>query len=460
MTKEILGETTPLRVAIIGAGPSGMYAADSLFKSQLPVHVDAYDRLATPYGLLRGGVAPDHQKMKSVGKYYHRVASHPHFSFYGNVKVGTDISIDELRSFYDAIIITCGAESDRSLGLEGEHLIGSEAATAFVGWYNGHPDYQERHFDFSAPSVAVIGQGNVAIDVTRILAKTPKELAMSDITAHAASCLKKSKITDIYLIGRRGPVQAAFTQMEIRELGELDDCDIVVDPADLILNPASQEELANEKNIKAKKNIEILNDFSKRPLQGRSKRIHIKFFRSPLSLHGSDRVDALRLGITELSGNAGAQSAHLTNETETLDCGLVFRSVGYQGRPIEGVPFDYKKYVIPSIQGRVYNTDTPVPGLYVSGWIKRGPSGVLGSNKPDSAETVASLLADIASLTPCPKRDTDPLLHQLHQRGCRVITFDDWQRIDAEEVQRGESVGKPREKFTSTKDIIAFLDHK
>ncbi|MSR88745.1 MAG: NADP oxidoreductase [Candidatus Margulisbacteria bacterium] len=429
-----------LRVAIIGAGPSGMYAADALFKLGISVEVDAFDRLPTPYGLLRGGVAPDHQKMKSVAKYYDRVASHPNFSFFGNVKIGRDLSVEELRSYYDACIFTCGAETDKKLGITGEDLPGSFAATEFVGWYNGHPDFQNRVFDLSQERVAIIGQGNVAIDVTRILAKTPQELASSDISAAAMDLLLKSKVKDIYLIGRRGPIQAAFTKMEIEELGHLEDCDVVVQPKDL-------ENCDPGDNHKAQKNLEVLRALSVKPREGKSKCIHVYFYRSPLEIQGDASVKNIVLGINRLENS----NAVLTDEREDLNVGLVFRSVGYYGVPIPGVIFDEKKGVIPNVIGRVE------PGLYVSGWIKRGPSGVLGSNKPDSTETVQSLLSDIPILTHCKNRSTDSLIKLLKSRHVTVVTFSDWQRLDAEEQRRGQEAGKPREKFTSITDMLSFL---
>jgi ferredoxin--NADP+ reductase len=444
----------PLRVAIVGAGPSGMYAADALFKSGLTVIVDAFDRLPTPYGLLRGGVAPDHQRMKSVGAYYDRVAGHEKFSFFGNVTIGQDVSLDELRQHYDAIILSYGAETDRSLGIEGEQLPGSYAATEFVGWYNGHPDYQGRTFDLSHKAAVIIGQGNVAVDVTRILAKTVHELSTSDITANALSTLEHSKIEDIYLIGRRGPVQAAFTQLEIEELGKLDDCDVVVNPDDLILNEASELELSQ--SAKAQKNYAVLKEFSERKLTGKPKRIHVVFFRTPMSIYGKDKAESITFGVNRLEGDAGSQKAVLTDERDVLSAGLIFRSVGYRGCPLPGAPFDDKKCIVPNDKGQVLTTDgTPVSGLFVTGWIKRGPSGVLGTNKGDSAETVATLLAQIPTLTPCPAPDSTVLRQRLEKLS--IVSFDDWKKIDDHEKQQGSLVGKPREKLRFVHDMLSVI---
>ncbi len=444
----------PLRVAIVGTGPSGMYAADALFKSEFAVVVDAFDRLPTPYGLLRGGVAPDHQRMKSVGAYYDRVASNPGFSFYGNVTIGRDITLDELHECYDAIILSYGAETDRSLGIEGESLPGSYAATEFVGWYNGHPDYQSREFDLSQKTAVIIGQGNVAVDVTRILAKTPQELSTSDITAHALSVLTHSKIQDIYLVGRRGPVQAAFTQLEIEELGKLDFCDVVVNSQDLVLNPASELELAQ--SSKAQKNYQVLKEFSERSLTGKPKRIHLVFFRTPVSIYGQNHVESISFGVNRLEGVAGSQKAVLTDERDVLSTGLVFRSVGYQGCPLPGAPFDTKKCIVPNDKGQVLDENgQPVSGLFVTGWIKRGPSGVLGTNKGDSAETVATLLSQLATLPPCSTPTSDALscLFERHS----VVSFDDWKKIDDHEKQLGSSLGKPREKLRSIDEMLSVI---
>ncbi len=446
-------EERPLRVAIIGSGPSGFYAADALFKAKIPVVVDMFDRLPTPFGLLRGGVAPDHQKMKTLGNYYNRTATtNPTFSFYGNIKIGQDISIETLKKHYDAIVYAVGAETDKKLSIPGEDIKGSHTATEFVGWYNGHPDYQNRNFNLDADSVAIIGQGNVAIDVTRILAKTPEELASSDITENALTKLKTSKIKNIYLIGRRGPVQAAFTELELKELGELSACDVTVDPADLELNDASQSELDDEKSHKARKNMAVLKDFASREKTGKPKTIHIKFFKSPLEIQGSDHVETILLGKNALSGDAFSQRANATNETDLLPCQLVFRSIGYKGISIPGAPFDEKKGVIPNEGGRVS------VGEYAVGWIKRGATGVLGTNKPDSTNTIKALIEDISSLTACENPSSEPILDELKSNNIRVVTYADWQKIDAEELRLGESKEKPREKFTSVTDILEFLD--
>jgi ferredoxin--NADP+ reductase len=452
-------ESRPLRVAIIGAGPSGFYAADALFRSDLNVKVDAFDRLPTPYGLLRGGVAPDHQKMKSVGAYYDRFASKnaENFSFVGNVNVGEDISIEELKTYYDAIVLTYGAESDKKTGLPGEDLPGVHSAREFVAWYNGHPDFQDLEFDLSQEVVAIIGQGNVAIDVARILAKNTKELSSSDITEKAIKALEKSNIKEIHIIGRRGPVQSAFTELEIREFGELEDANIIINEDDLELNDANREEM--EASNKAKKNYNALVDLSKEPKEGKKKKVFVQYFKYPKEMVGDTRVTALKADKVVLEGEAFKQKAARTGEEFEIPAGLVFRSIGYKGLSLPGIPFDEDRGVIPNENGRVQHLDgTPAAGLYTAGWIKRGPSGVLGTNKPCSTETIKALLEDVASLTPCSTPSTDAVLELLKSRDVRTVSFEDWKVIENIENEKGQAIGKPREKFVTREDFFRALD--
>jgi len=447
----------PLRVAVIGSGPAGFYATEALFGSGLAVCVDMFERLAAPFGLVRSGVAPDHPKLKQAIQVYQQIALSPAFRFLGNVAVGRDISVPELQSCYHAVLFACGAQTDRLLGVPGEHLPGSHAATEFVGWYNGHPDYQDLAFDLSHDTAMVIGQGNVAMDVCRILAKTPDELRHTDIAAHALEVLAESKVRDIYLVGRRGPAQVKFTHPELRELGGLAECDPVVDPGDLILAPASQQELADRGNRATLKSYEVLQAFAARPPPTRRRRCHIVFQKSPLELIGDGRLQRVLLMRNRLAGEPGHQIAEPTGEVEQVDCGVLFRSIGYRGVAIPGVPFDARRGVIPNRDGRVVDGGAIVSGLYVSGWIKRGPSGIIGTNREDSVLTVNALLADLASLDVGPKPDTDKASALLRQRGVRVIGYGDWQQIDAAELRRGQAVGKPREKFTRLQEMLDVL---
>lgn len=450
-------QSVPLRVAIVGSGPSGYYATEALFKAEPVIDVDLYDRLPTPFGLVRGGVAPDHPKIKSVTRIYDRISDNERFRFLGNVMVGIDITVPELQDHYDAVLFACGAETDNRLGIPGEDLVGSHTATEFVGWYNGHPDYRDREFDLSQEVAVVIGQGNVAMDVTRILAKTADELRKTDIAAHALDALAESNIKEIHLVGRRGPVQTKFTPTEIREIGALADCDPIVDPAELVLNPASKIELDDASNKNAQKNYEALQRFAERAPRGKTRRYIVHFLQSPVELRGNGRVDELVLEANELGGEPFQQQAIGTGKQTTMPCGLFFRSVGYRGVPIPDVPFNDRRGIIPHEHGRVQANNVTVPGLYVAGWIKRGPSGVIGTNKPDSQETVASMLEDLPTLTPCAQRDATAIDELLRRRSIRVVSYEDWRAIDAAEIANGEQRGKPREKFTRIQEMLDVL---
>lgn len=448
----------PLRVAIVGAGPSGFYAADALTKSNLTTHIDIFERLPTPYGLVRYGVAPDHQKIKGVTAIFDKIAAKENVSFLGNVEISKDITVDELKKFYDAIIFACGTETDRKLRIPGIDLEGSHTATEFVAWYNGHPDYRDRKFDLSKEVAVVIGMGNVAIDVARILSKTPEELKKTDITEHALEALSKSKINEIHLIGRRGPMQAACTPSELRELAELEDCQVSVNPVSLWLAEASLKELEDPKNIQKKKNFEAFQKFTTHVFRNKKKVLFIHFMKNPVRIEGEDRVKKIFLEKTELVGEAGAQKARGRGIIGEVSCDLVFRSVGYSGIAMEGVPFDENNGVFANVDGRIVENNQPVEGLYVTGWIKRGPSGVVGTNKADSDATVRNLLDDVPSLKGCETPCTEEVKKLIASKGKRIISFDDWKKIDAEEIKRGEIVGKPREKFVTIGEMIKVLD--
>lgn len=446
-----------LRIAVVGSGPAGFYAAEALLAHESPTLVDVYDALPAPFGLVRYGVAPDHPKIKNIISRYEKTAAHPSFAFFGNVTVGKDISVEEMRRFYDAIVFANGAQTDRRLGVPGEDLAGSYTATEFVAWYNGHPDYQDREFDLSHECAVVIGQGNVAVDVARILCKTVDELKHTDITARTLEVLAESRVREVRMVGRRGPVQAAFTPPEMKELGEMEDCDLVVDPSELELNDASRAELEVLKWREAQKNYDLLKEAAAKPRQGKSRRLLIQFYRGPKELVGGSRLDGVVLEKNQLSGEAGKQKASGTGVTELVPCGVLFRSVGYRGVALAGVPFDEKGGVIPNAEGRVLKDGNPVPGLYAAGWIKRGPSGIIGTNKPDSFETVKAVIADLPSLARCAEPSRDALTALLKSRNVRVVGYDDWRRIDAAEVERGASVGKPREKFLSIDEMLGVL---
>ncbi|MES1259829.1 MAG: FAD-dependent oxidoreductase, partial [Gemmatimonadota bacterium] len=388
-----------LRVAIVGSGPSGFYAAESLQKRVPGVRIDLFDRLPTPFGLVRGGVAPDHPKIKSVSRVFERTASQPGFRFLGNVCIGESVTPAELRQRYDAVIYAYGAATDRHLGIPGEHLPGSHAATEFVGWYNGHPEYADHAFDLSQRACAVIGIGNVAMDVVRILASSADHLATTDLAQHALVALRDSSLKEFHIIARRGPVQAACTTPELRELGELDGVDIVVDPRDLELDAVSAAALAGDDHRTEQNNLALLREWAARGTTGAPRRIVFHFSASPIELLGADRVEGVRLVRNRLEPDgAGSVRAVAIDEHTTVPAGLVFRSVGYRGTEIPDVPFDSGKGTYPNQGGRLMTLggEEPLYGVYATGWIKRGPSGMLGTNRFCARETVATLLKDHA----------------------------------------------------------------
>lgn len=439
----------PVRVAVIGSGPSGLYAADELSKHDT-VTVDVLDRLPCPYGLLRYGVAPDHLKMKSLEITLRKILERPAVRFLGGVELGSGVSVDELRNHYDAVVYATGSPVDRRLSVPGEDLPGSFSATQFVAWYCGHPDAAVDAFTLDARSAVVIGVGNVAVDVARILAKTADELHATDMPDHVLKVLDASAITDVHIVGRRGPAQAKFTTKELRELGELANADVVVDPGELVLDEAGREAVETNKTIR--RNLEALQEWSTRPQQGRPRRVHLRFLLAPVSVHGTVRVESVECERTALDGSGGVTG---TGETITLDAQLLLRSVGYRGLPLPGVPFDERAGVIPHVRGRVQRDGSAATGEYVVGWIKRGPTGVIGTNKGDAKETVETLLADRDTLPRAPDRDPDAITTMLAQRGVGVVTWSGWEAIDAAEQALGAAVGRSRIKIAELQALLA-----
>lgn len=443
----------PLRVAIVGSGPSGFYAAGQLLADkQHTVEVDLYERLPTPWGLVRGGVAPDHPKIKSVSRVFEKTAAKPGFRFFGNVTVGRDVAHDELTQWYDAVIYTVGTAGNRRSGVPGEDLPGSHAATAFVGWYNGHPDDRDHAFDLSAERAIVVGNGNVAVDVARMLTLTPDELATTDTADHAIDALSGSQIREIVVLGRRGPEQAAFTTPELRELGELADADVVVDPDDLRIAPSLR---AEDLDAATRQNMDLLHAYADRPASGKRKRIVLRFLSSPVEIVGAERVEGVRVVRNALTRDEhGALRAVPTDRTEVVPAGLVLRAIGYTGVPLPGVPFDERTGLIPHDgAGRVTGTAR----TYVAGWIKRGPSGVIGTNKKCAVDTVTSLLADVdgGALQRNPgARPADDVQQTLRERVGGLVTHAHWEAIDAAEKAAGEPVGRPRIKRTRVSELL------
>lgn len=452
----------PYRIAVVGAGPAGFYTAGALLdRLGENVSIDIIERLLAPYGLVRYGVAPDHPNIKAVTRVYEKVALNERVRFLGNVTVGTDVPVRDLGTFYDVVVYAVGAQTDRVLGIPGEEFQGSIASTAFVSWYNAHPDFAEFALSLDHERVAVVGIGNVAIDVARILARSSSELARTDIADPALEKLRHSTVRDIYVIARRGPVQAKCTPAELKELGAIEGVDVAVDARDLELDERAEQTL--KRNPTATKNMALFRSFAEAPREG-SRCIHFKFFTSPIEVLGEHGVaTGLRLGRNALTyDEAGSTSVTPTGIEETLDVSLIIRAIGYRSVPIDGIPFDAARGLVPNAEGRVLD---PASGSvqereYVVGWVKRGPRGLIGSNKADAAETVARIEEDLASigLRADVMAELDAFPAYLSARGARYIEFDHWQLLDRLELARGAAEGRPRVKFVRTEDMIQHLD--
>jgi ferredoxin--NADP+ reductase len=469
-----MSDESPIRIAVVGSGPAGFYAAGHLLKQSgaddaAAIEVDMLERLPTPWGLVRSGVAPDHPKIKSVTRVYEKTAAHPRFRYFGNVTFGEHVSREDLLEHYHAIVYATGSPLDRPLGIPGEELPGSHAATEFVGWYNGHPDHTGLEVDLvSAERAVVIGNGNVAIDVARMLVLTPAELAPTDTADHALEVLARSRVQEVVIAGRRGPAQAAFTNPELLELGELTDADVIVD-ADELERALAVHDDAAEQDVTSRRNVEILREYAQRtPTEGR-KRVVLRFLLSPTELiAGEDgALAAVELVRNELvADDSGALRARATEEKETIAAGLVFRAIGYRGIPLPGVPFDERRGVIPNEGGRIVHADTGEcqAGEYVVGWIKRGPSGVIGTNKKDAQETVDAILADLggsgasangsAAVLRPGTPDAEALERLLRERQPDVVTYEGWEAIDRHEQALGEPFGRPRVKLTRIEEML------
>jgi ferredoxin--NADP+ reductase len=438
---------TGRRAAIVGSGPAGFYAADFLLKAGLTV--DLYERLPAPFGLVRYGVAPDHQTIKRVTAAFERTAKLPGFRLRGHVEVGRDLALEELRRAYHAVVLAYGASSDRRLGVAGEDLRGSHAATAFVAWYNGHPEHADDRYDLDSERAVVVGVGNVALDVARVLVRPPVELAGTDIAGPALAALGQSRIREVVLLGRRGPSEAAFDQGELADIVALPGVEVVVE-GDVSFEVPDGAEPA------VRKNVEYLATLPRVPSATAERRIRLRFLASPVELLGAgERVRALVYEENELVHSEGRFVARGTGRKHELSTGLVVRSIGYQGLPLPGAPFDVKRGIVPNLLGRVLTHDaTRVPGLYVTGWIRRGPTGLIGTNKACAKETVEQLLADL-ELLPAPTHEPAALDAVLAERGVRVIDYPAWRAIDARETERGQAQGKVRDKFTRVEDMLA-----
>jgi ferredoxin/flavodoxin---NADP+ reductase len=443
--------TGPIRVAVVGSGPAGFYAAGHLLAGG--AEVDMYERLPTPWGLVRLGVAPDHPNIKAVSRVFEKIAARPGFRFFGNVEIGRHLSRDDLMAHYHAVVWSVGAQDDRRMGIPGEDLPGSLSATAFVAWYNGHPDYRDQQIDLDVERVVVVGNGNVALDCARMLALTADELAPTDTVDHAIEAIVASPLREIVVLGRRGPAQASFTTPELQELGDLAGADVAVDPRDLELDADSEASLHEEGSMIRRRNVDVLREFATRSPAGKPRLVRLRFFASPLELRGRERVEEVVVGQNRLEHRRAVP----TGETEVIEAGLVLRSVGYRATPLPGVPFDHAHHVIPNDAGRVLDSEgRPIPGEYCAGWVKRGPSGVIGTNKKDATESVDLLLADAAEgRLPAPAEPDPAVIEELVARRCPgVVEYDGWLAIDSHERGRGEPHGRPRIKLASWDELL------
>jgi ferredoxin--NADP+ reductase len=462
---DIGSPANPLRVAIIGSGPAGFYTVSHLHKQTgLAVAIDMFEKLPTPFGLVRAGVAPDHQKDKSVTRAYDRTADAASFRFFGNVAFGSHLGLDDLRRHYHQIVFATGAQSDRALGIPGENAIGSHSATDFVAWYNGHPDFADRRFDLGVRSVAIIGLGNVAIDVARVLCKSAAELGSTDIADHALEALRGSRVRTVYVLGRRGPAQAAFTPEEIQELGNIASTDVQIRPEEAQLDEVSRAALERSPDRSGARNAELIRELSQWQAEGRERTLIIRFMVSPTAILTDDagKVTGIRIVRNESwLGPDGSVRSRATDQHETLPVELVFRSVGYRGVALPGVPYDAERGVIPNVAGRVVAAaGQQVTGLYVVGWIKRGPSGVIGTNKTDAKETVACMLEDALAgrqLSP-PEPGLGSVEALIRARQPRAVTYQNWHELDEIELQKGLVADRPRVKFTDVEEMLRVLE--
>ncbi len=433
-----------VRVAIVGSGPSGFYTADALIRSGAEYEIDIIDRLPTPFGLIRAGVAPDHQKTKNVSRAYEKTALNEKVAFFGNVDVGKDVGVEELKGLYDAVVLAIGSPFDRKLGVPGEDKTGVFGSADFVGWYNGHPDFRDLDPDLNTKSIVVIGNGNVAIDCARVLVKTPEEMSTTDIATHAAEAIHASPIEDVYMVGRRGPIEAKFTNVELREMGELQDCTPIIDGAQIPDDVPADMEMSDRDRRLKERNLATLKSFVDAEPAGRKRRVHFQFYASPVEILGGDSVEGIRLEKTEVRDGRAVG----TGETYDIPCGIVIAAIGYQGQPLDGLPFDEYNGVIENDEGRVAD------GVYAVGWIRRGPTGVIGTNKHDGDRAAEQIQEDC---TDGGKSGRAGLTAVLAEKGIKWVDYPGWQKIDeAEKAAAAE--GAPRRKLTRIPEMLSVLD--
>jgi ferredoxin--NADP+ reductase len=442
--------TRPLRVAIVGAGPAGVYAADILTKSETPVEIDLLDRMPAPYGLIRYGVAPDHPRIKGIINALQRVMEKPEIRFLGHVEYGVDVKLEDLQHYYDAVIFSTGADQDRPLDIPGIDLPHSYGAAEFVYWYDGYPE-APRDWTLDGEQVAVIGAGNVALDVARVLAKQADDLLSTEIPDNVYQGLTKSTVTDVHLFARRGPAQAKFTPLELRELDHQDEVEVIVHPEGFELDEASEKEAQSNNQVKTI--VKTLQDWALRdPKHNTKRRLHLHFLRAPVEVVGTDRVEGFKVEVMELTGEGNVRG---TGEYETYPAQQVYRAVGYLSSPVADLPFDTKKGTVPNEGGRVLDLDGEhIPGVYTTGWIKRGPVGLIGHTKGDALETINNLLADLDKLPQAEQPDSDSIINVLEERGIEYTTWDGWTRLDAHEKSLGEPHGRERIKVVARDEMV------
>lgn len=458
-------EGRPLRVAVIGAGPAGFYAAEALLKQRdLKVEVDLFERLPFPFGLVRFGVAPDHQKIKTASLLYERTADMPGFRYMGNVELGRDVSLAELRAHYHQVLLSVGAAGDRKMRIPGEELAGSMPATEFVGWYNGHPDFQGARPDLSGQRAVVVGVGDVTTDVVRLLLRDRDELAKTDVTRQALEVLRQSKIREVLVLGRRGPEQLKMAVKELRGIAEDPHISVEIDAAEVAAARARVDAKPASVDSAGLKRLELLEAIAKGEVgaRGRAGVMRFRFLSSPHSLEGDGRVERVVIEKNELVESDGDFKARGTGQLERVDAGLVLRSIGYVGTPLEGLPFDERDNVIPNLEGRVTQGSEQLPGVYVSGWIKRGATGVIGTNRADSVATVQRMLEDAKAAAGAEAdgdaaRSAEAIDELLRSKGVRVVSWADWQKLDQLELKLGKELGKVREKLVDVAEALAAL---
>lgn len=455
----VSGRSVPLRVAIVGSGPAACYAAEELLaRRDVDVEVNMFERLPTPWGLVRFGVAPDHPGTRAVTAQFDRTASRNRFALYLNVEIGSHLSHEELLQYHHAVIYAVGASADRRMGVPGEDLPGSVAATDFVGWYNGHPDFAGLHVDLNCERAVVVGNGNVALDVARILVGDVGELARTDIADHALETLAASSVREVVVVGRRGPAQAAYSTPELLALGHMTGVDVLTEPGEVLVDDVSRAALAAHPDVLATLKAEIVAEFSRAPVGGR-RRIRLRYLLAPHEVLGDERVTGVRFARTELElSEHGTVVARPTDDYRDLECGLLLRAIGYRGRAIAGVPFDELRATVPNVDGRVVDprTSEPLAGVYVAGWIKRGPFGVIGTNRKCAGDTVRHLLDDLGEgLLVAPEKSFEALESLVRERQPHVLGYQDWKAIDRYEVSLGSAGRRPRIKLV---DVRRMLD--